>query len=58
MVEGLSQLATITPLSPVREIETTTLANGVRVITESMAHVRSVSVGIWIGTGSRRETSE
>ena len=29
-----------------------------RVITETMPHVRSVSVGIWIGTGSRRETPE
>ncbi len=29
-----------------------------RVITEPMPHVRSVSVGVWIGTGSRRETSE
>lgn len=36
----------------------TTLANGVRIITEAMPHVRSVSVGIWIGTGSRRETGE
>lgn len=44
--------------TPVREIETTTLANGVRVITESMPHVRSVSVGIWIGSGSRRESAE
>lgn len=44
--------------TPVRDIETTTLANGVRVITEAMAHVRSVSVGVWIGTGSRRETGE
>ena len=41
-----------------RDIEATTLPNGVRVITEQMPHVRSVSVGIWIGTGSRRETSE
>src|SRR3954452_1619247 len=44
--------------SPVRDIEHTTLANGVRVITEAMPHVRSVSVGIWIGTGSRREQGE
>src|SRR5947208_16333998 len=44
--------------SGVRDIEMTTLANGVRVITEAMPHVRSVSVGIWIGTGSRRETQE
>src|SRR5689334_8147961 len=43
---------------PVREIETTTLANGVRVITEAMPHVRSVSVGVWVGTGSRRESPE
>jgi predicted Zn-dependent peptidase len=42
----------------VREIETTTLPNGVRVITETMPHVRSVSVGIWIGNGSRRESPE
>ncbi len=43
---------------PVREIETTTLANGVRVITEPMPHVRSVSVGVWVNSGSRRETGE
>ena len=45
-------------MSPVRDIEITTLSNGVRVITEPMPHVRSVSVGIWIATGSRRETGE
>src|SRR5437764_4029252 len=44
--------------SPVRDIEITALANGVRVITEAMPHVRSVSVGIWIGSGSRRETPD
>jgi predicted Zn-dependent peptidase len=47
-----------TTVSTVRDIEMTTLANGVRVITEHMPHVRSVSVGVWIGTGSRRETAE
>ena len=36
----------------------TSLGNGVRVITEAMPHVRSVSVGVWIGSGSRRESSE
>ena len=39
-------------------VEATTLSNGVQVITESMPHVRSVSVGVWIGSGSRRETVE
>ena len=38
-----------------REIERTALPNGVRVITERMRHVRSVSVGVYIGTGSREE---
>ncbi len=41
-----------------RDIETTTLPNGVRIVTEAMPHVRSVSVGIWIGAGSRRESAE
>src|SRR6185437_5268413 len=45
------------PVLP-REIEATTLKNGVRVITEPMPHVRSVSMGIWIATGSRREDAE
>jgi predicted Zn-dependent peptidase len=41
-----------------RDILTTALPNGVKVITEAMSHVRSVSVGIWISSGSRRETAE
>jgi predicted Zn-dependent peptidase len=47
-----------TTINPVRDIEITTLGNGLRVITEAMPHVRSVSVGIWIGNGSRRELGE
>ena len=41
-----------------RDIRSTTFPNGVRIITESMRHVRSVSVGIWIGTGTRRESQD
>jgi len=37
------------------DIARTMLPNGVRVITERMPRVRSVSVGVWIGTGSREE---
>jgi predicted Zn-dependent peptidase len=40
------------------EIERTALPNGVRLVTEHMANVRSVSVGIWIGTGSREESPQ
>jgi len=32
-----------------------TLENGVRLVCEKIPYVRSVSVGIWIGTGSRNE---
>ncbi|MFN7924505.1 MAG: pitrilysin family protein [Bryobacteraceae bacterium] len=38
-----------------RKIETTVLDNGLRIITEPMSHVRSVSVGLWIDSGSRAE---
>jgi predicted Zn-dependent peptidase len=41
-----------------RDILTTALPNGIKVITEAMPHVRSVSVGIWVSSGSRRETPE
>jgi predicted Zn-dependent peptidase len=41
--------------SGTRLIEKEVLPNGLVVITEPMAHVRSVSVGIWIRGGSRRE---
>jgi predicted Zn-dependent peptidase len=37
------------------EIRKTTLPNGVRVVTEAMPHVRSVAVGLWVSSGSRRE---
>lgn len=46
------------PSLKIRDIETTQLGNGVRIVTEYMPHVRSVSLGIWIGTGSRRESPE
>ncbi len=39
-----------------REIHRALLPNGMRVVTEHMPNVRSVSVGIWIGTGSREES--
>jgi predicted Zn-dependent peptidase len=41
-----------------RDILTTTLPNGIKVITEAMPHVRSVSVGVWVSSGSRRETAD
>ena len=33
----------------------TVLPNGIRLVTEAIPHVRSISVGIWVETGSRME---
>ena len=41
-----------------RNIRREVLPNGLVVITEAMEHVRSVSAGVWIGTGSRQEPPE
>jgi len=36
----------------------TTLESGVRIVTETMPSVRSVSLGFWVGTGSRVEADD
>jgi predicted Zn-dependent peptidase len=41
-----------------RNIHRTVLPNGLTVLTEQMSHIRSVSVGIWVKTGSRHEDAE
>ncbi len=42
----------------VRHIRREVLPNGLTVITEEMQHIRSISVGIWVKTGSRDEAPE
>lgn len=42
-------------VSTARDIQRHALPNGLVVITETMEHVRSVTIGIWIRNGSRRE---
>ncbi len=46
------------PPNPTTDVQRTVLPNGVRVVTEQMPHVRSVAVGVWIGTGSRSESPD
>ena len=41
-----------------RNIRKTVLPNGLLVLTESMPHLRSVSMGAWVGSGARDETAE
>src|SRR5258708_12605783 len=38
-----------------RNIRREVLPNGLSIITEEMKHIRSISIGIWIKTGSRDE---
>jgi predicted Zn-dependent peptidase len=38
------------------QVNKTVLPSGLRVITEHMPHIRSVSVGFWVDSGSRHET--
>jgi predicted Zn-dependent peptidase len=42
--------------STARNIRRTRLPNGLLVLTESIPHVRSVSMGVWIDSGSRDES--
>ncbi len=44
------------PTGRLPEHRLTTLESGVRIVTEAMPAVRSVSLGFWIATGSRYET--
>ena len=37
------------------EVKVHTLRSGVRIITEKVPGLRSVSIGYWVGTGSRME---
>jgi predicted Zn-dependent peptidase len=51
--------AAITPAAPhLRDIRTTTLPNGLLVLTERMPHLRSVSMGVWVDSGARDEAPE
>ncbi|MEX0780466.1 MAG: pitrilysin family protein [Balneolales bacterium] len=44
--------------SEIDSVHKTTLPNGLRVVTEEIDSVRSLSVGIWIKTGSRHESEK
>lgn len=40
------------------QVRISTLENGLRVVTDSMASVESATVGVWVGTGCRAEAAE
>jgi len=56
MKQELSKQKRMSASATDRRIETTDLPNGLKIITETMPYVRSVSVGLWLDSGSRRES--
>src|SRR5262249_22578906 len=42
----------------IRNIHREVLPNGLTILTERMEHIRSVSIGIWVKTGSRHEIAD
>src|ERR1700753_45987 len=54
----LAENASTTTQTHLRDIRTTTLPNGLLVLTERMPHLRSVAMGVWVDSGSRDETAE
>ncbi|MHB1960039.1 MAG: M16 family metallopeptidase, partial [Acidobacteriaceae bacterium] len=53
-----SSLGNSTDSAQSRNIRRTELSNGLVILTERMEHVRSVSMGVWVKTGSRDERPE
>lgn len=48
-----------TPTSPApARANTTRLGNGLRVVTDVMAGLKTASIGVWVGAGARNETAE
>lgn len=45
-------------IKEIESVQKTTLPNGLRIVTEHIGSVKSISVGIWVKTGSRNETEE
>ncbi len=39
-------------------VRTTSIGNGVRVVTDTMSHVETAALGVWVGTGARHERPE
>jgi predicted Zn-dependent peptidase len=56
--EHLVALAGELVMEGLRNVRREVLSNGLTILTEEMPHVRSVSIGIWIKTGSRHESPE
>ena len=57
MVVGKTNIESNEQVSLHARYRKTTLTNGIRIVTEEIPYVRSVSLGVWIDVGSRDEDS-
>ena len=57
MSVALAENSATTSTAHTRDIRTTTLSNGLLVLTKRMSHLRSVAMGVWIDSGSRDEAA-
>lgn len=57
MVEGLGSSSQLDKhmVDEIRNVRREVLSNGLTVLTEQMEHIRSISIGIWVKSGSRDE---
>src|SRR6266571_7311154 len=53
-----NQLCEQVMVEDIRNIGREVLPNGLTILTEEMPHIRSVSIGIWLKSGSRDEDPE
>jgi predicted Zn-dependent peptidase len=54
----MAQPAVLKPTHEPRNIQREILPNGLIILSEEMQHIRSISIGIWMKTGSRDESPE
>ena len=57
-MSGLRPIVPGTPSGPAMQVEITVLPNGLRVVSDRMDAVETVSLGVWVGAGTRYESPE
>ena len=57
-MSGLRPVVPGTQSGPAMQVEITVLPNGLRVVSDRMDAVETVSLGVWVGVGTRHESPE
>jgi len=57
-ISGISNKSNVKLVKMASKINKTVLDNGIRVLTNRMPHIRSISMGVWVNVGARDETPD